>query len=179
MTPDERLADIVTALEAVGLTSLVMGGHAVRFYGLQRNTIDFDLHLAPDCWDALPALLARTPLVYFFANQVRLLELASLDHVSEKNLVTHLESWGKIRCDYLKSLSGAAQECQPPRITALSDPSDLLTWTVPPLPNVEVKNVTVKNATHWLGLIENPTPAHSNYARDKQVIQEMLKDGPD
>ena len=128
---------------------------------------------------AFEQILARTPLVYFFANQVRLLELASLDHVSEKNLVTHLESWGKIRCDYLKSLSGAAQECQPPRITALSDPSDLLTWTVPPLPNVEVKNVTVKNATHWLGLIENPTPAHSNYARDKQVIQEMLKDGPD
>jgi hypothetical protein len=120
-------------------------------------------------------ILARTPLVYFFANQVRLLQLASLDHASEKNLVTHLESWGKIRCDYLKSLPGATQECQPPRITALNDPSDLLTWTVPPLPNVDVKNVTVKNATHWLGLVENPTPAHSNYARDKKVIQEMLK----
>src|SRR5262249_48886412 len=117
--------------------------------------------------------------VYFFANQLRLLQLASLNQASDKNLVTHLESWGKIRCDYLKSQPGAPQECEPPRITALNDPSDLLTWTVPSLPNVEVKNVTVKNATHWLGLVENPTPAHSNYARDKKVIQEMLKSGSD
>ena len=121
-------------------------------------------------------ILARTPLVYFFANQVRLLELASLDHANEKNLVTHLESWGKIRCDYLKSLPGSPQVCQPPRIIALNDPSDLLTWTIPPLPNVEVKNVTVKNGPRWLGLIENPTQAHSNYARDKRVIQEMIRE---
>jgi len=46
MTADERL----------------MGGHAVRFYGLQRNTVDFDLHLAPDRWDDLPQLLSRTSL---------------------------------------------------------------------------------------------------------------------
>src|SRR5262249_6197943 len=59
---DERLAGIVTALEAVGLTPLVMGGHAARFYGIQRNTNDFDLHLAPDRWDELPQLLARTSL---------------------------------------------------------------------------------------------------------------------
>jgi hypothetical protein len=63
VTPDERLAGIVTALESVGLPCLVMGGHAVRFYGLQRNTIDFDLHLAPDRWDDLPDLLAHTALV--------------------------------------------------------------------------------------------------------------------
>ena len=39
MNADERLASIVTALESVGLHYLVMGGHAVRFYGLQRNTM--------------------------------------------------------------------------------------------------------------------------------------------
>ena len=54
MNPDARLAEIVTALEAVGLSCLVMGGHAVRFYGVDRNTADFDLHLAPDGWDDLP-----------------------------------------------------------------------------------------------------------------------------
>src|SRR5262245_33811798 len=37
-----------------------MGGHAVRFYGLQRNTIDFDLHVAPGRWDDLSELLSRT-----------------------------------------------------------------------------------------------------------------------
>ena len=124
-------------------------------------------------------ILARTSLVYFFANQLRLLELASLDGATDRNLVTHLEAWGKVRCDYLKSLPDSGQQCQPPRITALNDPSDLLTWTVPSLPTVEVKNLKVKNATHWFGLIENPTPAHNHYVRDKQVIKEMLKQGSD
>jgi hypothetical protein len=59
---EARLADIIRALEAVGLTCLVMGGHAVRFYGLDRNTADFDLHLAPNCWDDLPLALSRSDL---------------------------------------------------------------------------------------------------------------------
>lgn len=62
MNPEIRLAQIISALEAVGLTCLVMGGHAVRFYGLDRNTVDFDLHLAPDCWNDLPHKLNETPL---------------------------------------------------------------------------------------------------------------------
>lgn len=60
--PDERLAEIVTALEAVELNCLVMGGHAVRFYGLHRHTDDFDLCLAPDHWDELPSRLAQSRL---------------------------------------------------------------------------------------------------------------------
>lgn len=57
MNPEARLAEIVTALETVGLSCLVMGGHAARYYGLQRNTNDYDLHLAPDRWpDLLPLL---------------------------------------------------------------------------------------------------------------------------
>jgi hypothetical protein len=40
VNPALRLAEIVTALEQVGLTVLVMGGHAVRYYGLDRNTSD-------------------------------------------------------------------------------------------------------------------------------------------
>jgi hypothetical protein len=43
-----------------------MGGHAVRFYGFARNTIDADLHISPDRWDDLAGLLARTRL---FAGQ--------------------------------------------------------------------------------------------------------------
>jgi hypothetical protein len=59
---EERLAAIVAALDSVGLSCLVMGGHAVRFYGLQRHTNDFDLTLAPDGWDDLADRLARTGL---------------------------------------------------------------------------------------------------------------------
>lgn len=62
MTPEERLGGIVTALESVGVSCLVMGGHAVRFYGLARNTNDFDLNVSPDQWDDLAERLARTPL---------------------------------------------------------------------------------------------------------------------
>lgn len=62
MTPDERLAAVVTVLEAAGLTCLVMGGHAVRFYGLHRYTSDFDLHLSADGWDDLAERLNRSPL---------------------------------------------------------------------------------------------------------------------
>jgi hypothetical protein len=62
VNPETRLAEIITALEAVGLTCLVMGGHAVRFYGVDRNTIDFDLHLAPACWGDLPHRLSQAAL---------------------------------------------------------------------------------------------------------------------
>jgi len=120
-------------------------------------------------------VLERTSMVFFFANQLRLLELASLDGPTDRNLATHLESWGKLRCDYLKSKPGASQGCRPPRITALNDPSDLLTWTVPNLPGVEVENYTVKNSTRWFWIIENPTKAHNKYARDKRAIREMLQ----
>lgn len=62
MTSEERLAALVAGLEGVGLTCLIMGGHAVRYYGLNRHTNDFDLTLAPDGWDELPARLERTGL---------------------------------------------------------------------------------------------------------------------
>ena len=60
MSPEERLASIVSSLESVGISCLVMGGHAVRYYGLQRYTNDFDLTLAPEVWDDLSERLART-----------------------------------------------------------------------------------------------------------------------
>ena len=62
MNPALRLAEIVTALVQVGLTVLVMGGHAVRYYGLDRNTIDYDLHLSPGDWDDLGPRLDRSTL---------------------------------------------------------------------------------------------------------------------
>ncbi len=62
MTDELRLAQIVTDLESVGLACLVMGGHAVRYYGLRRDTNDFDLHLAPETWDELSTRVGRTSL---------------------------------------------------------------------------------------------------------------------
>jgi hypothetical protein len=62
VNPALRLAEIVSALETVGLTVLVMGGHAVRYYGLERNTIDYDLHLSPADWDDLGSRLDQSTL---------------------------------------------------------------------------------------------------------------------
>jgi hypothetical protein len=125
--------------------------------------------------EAYEQVLSRTSLVYFFANQLRLLGLADLDGESEQDMASHLEAWGKLRCDYLKSSPDSTQTCERPQIVALNDPSDLLTWTIPELKSVEVHNVIVKNATHWLWLIESPTRAHDNYARDKSAIRQMLR----
>src|SRR5205823_2388618 len=49
----------VTAVEEVGLPDVVMGGHAARYYGVQRNTIDYDFHLSLDDWDRLAERLRR------------------------------------------------------------------------------------------------------------------------
>lgn len=126
--------------------------------------------------NAFEGILKRTSLVYFFANQLRLLELASLDGASDKNLVTHLEDWGKLRCQYLTPSTGTAQPCARPKIVALNDPSDLLTWTVPEqIASVEVQNVMVKNTRHWFWLIASPTKAHDNYAKNKNAVGQMLK----
>jgi hypothetical protein len=126
--------------------------------------------------NAFEEVLKRTSLVYFFANQLRLLELASLDGASGKNLATHLEDWGRLRCEYLTPSAGATQPCARPKIVALNDPSDLLTWTVPEqIASVEVQNVMVKNTRHWFWLIASPTKAHDNYAKNKGAVGQMLK----
>jgi hypothetical protein len=62
LNPEERLGSIIVALESAGISCLVLGGHAVRYYGLQRHTNDFDLTVAPDGWDDLADRLARTGL---------------------------------------------------------------------------------------------------------------------
>jgi tRNA nucleotidyltransferase/poly(A) polymerase len=42
MTPEQRLAQIAEVLDEAGVDALVLGGHAVRYYGIDRNTIDLD-----------------------------------------------------------------------------------------------------------------------------------------
>lgn len=118
-------------------------------------------------------VLRQTSLVYFFANQIPLLELANLDESPNGAFVSDLESWGRLHCGYEKSLH-PDQSCVLPKIVALNDPSDLLTWRVPPLEGVEVHNYTVKNGIHWFWLIESPNKAHQNYPNDKRAVREML-----
>jgi hypothetical protein len=63
LNAEERLATLVYALEAAGLRCLIMGGHAVRHYGLERFTNDFDLTVAPEGWERLSELLVTSRLI--------------------------------------------------------------------------------------------------------------------
>jgi hypothetical protein len=59
LSAEIRLAQIVSALEAAGLECLVMGGHAVRYYGVGRNTNDFDLYVSAPSVDEVRVRLAK------------------------------------------------------------------------------------------------------------------------
>lgn len=61
MDAAQRLAEIVHTLEGLGVPCLVMGGHAVRYYGLERHTNDYDLYLSVPDWDQLPGKLSQAP----------------------------------------------------------------------------------------------------------------------
>jgi hypothetical protein len=65
VTSEERLAALYDELRRLGLRCLVVGGHAVRFYGVDRSTLDFDFHiaLAAEQWAQLPTILGRSPLL--------------------------------------------------------------------------------------------------------------------
>jgi hypothetical protein len=58
-------------------------------------------------------------------------------------------------------------------VVAFTDPNDLLSYRLLPAryaaPDVAVADVLVSNAHTWLGLIENPMPAHLNYLANPDV----------
>jgi hypothetical protein len=51
VTSTERLLDLADALDEAKVSFLVMGGHAVRYYGLERNTAGFDFQRAAQAKD--------------------------------------------------------------------------------------------------------------------------------
>lgn len=152
-------------------------GSYLIFAALDINSASPKATDAEEAENPFGHILERTSLVYFFANQLRLLQLANLDGRSNdtNNLANHLELWGKLRCDFLKAQADSSGTCARPQIVALNDPSDLLTWTVPKISSVDVSNIVVKNARHWLWLFESPTKAHDNYATNQNAIGQMLK----
>ena len=132
--------------------------------------------IAPEWQSKFEDVLKRTPLVYFFANQLRILELATLDD-AQKKMTNHLETWADVR---RTAMGPASPNGYNAKIIAWSDPGDVLTWLVPDLRSVTnnellVENHTVKNAFRWFGLFEGPYSAHNNYASNRRVIQVMLK----
>lgn len=134
-------------------------------------------YLAETEYDAAQYIFQRTSLVYFFANQVPLLELADLGEYGAKpakparpdatqGLSDQLSKWSKLRM----SLGGS-------QLIAWSDPSDLLTFHVPQIKGLVVKNFDVRN-TKWHWLIAGPESVHNNYDRNKSILSVMFGPKP-
>ena len=62
MNATPRLLEVTDALTKAGLQFLIMGGHAVRHYGVDRNTFDFDFHVSADSISELDEQLQVTGL---------------------------------------------------------------------------------------------------------------------
>lgn len=113
------------------------------------------------------AVLDETAYVYFFANQLALLELARLSEAaapSTEGLSLHqsLTRWANARRE-LK------------QIIAFSDPSDALTFRVPAIPGALVVNVCDRVGEGLFRLIADPIAAHIGHSRSKAVLRLMLK----
>jgi hypothetical protein len=61
------------------------------------------------------------------------------------------------------------------QVVAWSDPSDVITFRVPKIGDVDVVNLYVRNAYRWFGLFESPAAAHADYAKNNEVLRVMFE----
>ncbi len=134
-------------------------------------------------------ILERTSLIYFFANQVPLLELANLQGPKAAGLPLGetltpdaatgafnmlMERWKNLRETFARRRGGGEEStAKLPQVIAWSDPSDLLTWHVPAMQGLMISNLYVRN-TGWHWIIANPAAAHADYATNKEVLRIMF-----
>ena len=146
---------------------------------------------------AMHYILQRTSLVYFFANQIEPLEIANLEITTPQgapgsqspgaqapstqiapaeNFRALVNRWKQMQTDFQTALhpSDAAARSKV-QVVAWSDPSDVITFRVPKIGDVDVVNLYVRNAFRWFGLFETPVGAHDDYARNKEVLRAMFK----
>jgi hypothetical protein len=127
-------------------------------------------------------LFERTSLVYFLANQLPLLSLASVQGTqtaaSAEAFRSRMRQWAELRERFgeQRSASGAAP-VRSPQIVAWSDPSDLLSWCIPAEKPLLITNLYVRN-TWWHWLIANPQAVHDNYDKNKSVLNIIMGTKP-
>jgi len=148
---------------------------------------------------AMRYIFGRMSLNYFFANQLELLEVTNLETepsipaaelksraleapppppanpaANFRSLVTR---WQQLQADFQAAIhpneEAARQKIQ---VVALNDPSDVITWRVSRIGNVDVVNLDVQDAPHWFGLVEAPNAAHDDYPRNKAVLRVLFED---
>ena len=134
-------------------------------------------------------IFERTSLVYFFANQIPLLELATMETAgtatsaqgnetkepdAKATLSAQMRTWKNLRRSF-GSKPGEEEElaAKPRQVVAWSDPSDLLTWRIPGMKGLMIDNLYVRN-TFWRWIVARPIAAHVNYDRNRDVIRVMM-----
>ena len=132
--------------------------------------------------------------LFFLANQFPLLEIARLQGLSQpalygqsleasdtptpsgapdtsaalvgQKLDDALKAWADIKSN---GANGVRKQ-----IIAFSDPSDILTYPMPPIHDATVINITVHNATDWFHLFERPDLAHLGYFSNPVVLKTIF-----
>ena len=147
--------------------------------------------------NAIRYIFERSSLMYFFANQLEMLEITNLESAPgpsasamksrglapaptvptspAENFRSLVNRWKGYQTNFqavLHPSDGATREKV--QVVAWSDPSDVITYRVPKIGDVEVVNLYVKNATRWFGLIESPREAHAGYAKNIDVLRVMF-----
>ncbi len=147
---------------------------------------------------AVQYIFQRTSLVYFFANQIQMLEITNLESTPRaaapafqergleappaptapaENFRALVSRWKQMQTDFQTTLhpddAAARMKVQ---VAAWNDPSDVITFRVPKIGDVDVVNLYVQNAHRWFGLFESPGAAHADYARNKDVLRAMFED---
>lgn len=140
---------------------------------------------------------AHTAGFYFLANQIEFLEMARLQTAApaptpcpaatgsapatgsaEVPAATSIHDWQCRRLAWLRA-HPERPNLITPQIIAWSDPDDLLTWNVPPIAQVKVVNLHVRNPGFKLPpLLVWPTGAHDNYAENRRVLKVIFKPTP-
>jgi hypothetical protein len=149
---------------------------------------------------AVRYIFERTSLVYFFANQIEPLEIANLETTSApsapvvqsgglgappvptapaENFRALVNRWNQMQADFQTALHPGDETARKKlQVVAWSDPSDAITFRVPKIGDVDVVNLYVQNAPRWFGFFESPGSAHSDYAKNKDVLRAMFLSTP-
>jgi hypothetical protein len=88
LNSDEKLAFIARRLAASGIEALVMGGHAARYYGIDRNTSDFDFVTSI----AVPIELKQRISIALLFPQMRELHARISRHTFQRETVSEFAS---------------------------------------------------------------------------------------
>jgi hypothetical protein len=133
--------------------------------------------------DAASNVTTHNSLLYFFANQFALLDLARIEGIPSSPELAQFEAIkAAAQVNLLEAWAGAKQigleATRPKQIIAYSDPSDILSYRVPKIKGAVVVNLYDRNEIDWFWLLANPTKAHAGHAQNPAVLKSMFAAHP-